>query len=137
MPSSFILNTSSVAWTIRTNLRASPRPAWLISSATFVLASATFVIPFLVLYLTRARTTRPAASRMEIRRTEQGLLIASLRAAISPIGSAAQHDRHLDVHIDNRTMMALSQARAYGRDRLTWRAVGGFSAELYRRTHRR
>ena len=40
-------------YSLRANLRALPRPAWILFGGTFVNRFGMFVLPFLVIYLTR------------------------------------------------------------------------------------
>jgi MFS family permease len=114
----------------RENLRLLPRPAWILFGGTFVNRFGTFVMPFLVIYMTRLGYT-PAQSGIAVSAYGLGHLIASTAGghladhigrrytiAISMFGSAA-------------SMIALSQAEAYAAILVCTFVVGAFG-ELYR-----
>jgi MFS family permease len=116
--------------TLRENLRALPRPAWILFVGTFINRFGTFVMPFLVIYLTRSGFS-PAKAGLAVSAYGAGHLIASFAGghladrigrrntiAISMFGSAA-------------VMVALSQARAFPVI-IAFTLLAGSAAELYR-----
>ncbi|HEY0143012.1 MAG TPA: MFS transporter [Thermoanaerobaculia bacterium] len=116
--------------TFRENLRLLPRPAWILFGGTFINRFGTFVMPFLVIYMTRLGYT-PAQAGIAVSAYGAGHLIASMvggdladrigrryTIAISMFGSAA-------------SMVALSQAEGYFAILACTFVVGVFG-ELYR-----
>ena len=112
------------------NLRALPRPAWVLFAGTFVNRFGTFVMPFLAIYLTRNGYSAAQAG-LAISAYGAGHTISSMLGghladrigrrhtiAISMLGSAAM-------------MMALSQARGFPAIIICTFFVGGVG-ELYR-----
>ena len=97
---------------LRENLRALPRPVWVLFAGTFINRFGTFVMPFMAIYLTRS-----------------GYSIAQAGAAVSAFGGghvvASMVGGHLADRIGRRNticvsmfagaiaMVALSQARSY------------------------
>lgn len=116
--------------TVRGNLRALPRPAWILFSGSFLNRFGSFVITFLVLYVTRQGYS-PA---------QAGLVVASYGVGSLP---AAAFGGFLADRIGRRetivismfggaaSMLALSQAHSL-RALFILSAVAGLAAELYR-----
>ena len=112
------------------SLRALPRPVWILFIGTFLNKFGTFVVPFLVLYLTR-----------------QGYTLAQAGFAIGAYGAgnlaASILGGHLADHIGRRktivlsmfsgagAMLALSQARSLP-VLMALAVVAGLTGELYR-----
>jgi len=116
--------------TLRQNLRALSRPVWILFVGTFINRFGTFVMPFLVIYLTRSGFS-PAKAGLAVSAYGAGHLMASLvgghladrigrrnTIAISMFGSAV-------------VMVALSQARAFPVI-IAFTLLAGMAAELYR-----
>jgi len=114
----------------RENLRTLPPAAWILLGGTFINRFGTFVVPFLVLYLTRS-----------------GYSIAQAGLAVGAYGAghvmASMLGGHLADRIGRRNtivmsmfgsaaaMLALSQARAFG-PILILACLAGTAAEMYR-----
>jgi MFS family permease len=116
--------------TLRQNLRALPPAAWILFAGTFINRFGSFVLPFLIIYLTRLGYT-PAQAGIAVGAYGFGLLLSAL------IGG------HLADHIGRRNtimlsmfsaaaaMLALSQARGFGTI-VGVTALAGLTSELYR-----
>jgi len=115
---------------IRNSLRTLPAAAWILFLGTFVNRFGTFVMPFLVLYLTRLGYT-PARAGLALAAYGTGLLIASLAGGHLADRVGRRNTIAISMFTSTVAMMALSQARAYGAI-VTLAAVAGFAAELYR-----
>lgn len=116
--------------TFRENLRSLPRPVWILFGGTFINRFGSFIMPFLVFYMTREGYTAAQAG-IAVSAYGLGHLVASMAGghladhigrrntiAISMFGSAA-------------SMIALSQARGYPAILIMTFVVGTFG-ELYR-----
>jgi len=115
---------------LRENLRAFPPAAWILLGGTFINRFGTFVMPFLVLYLTRI-----------------GYSIAQAGLAVGAYGAGHMTASMLGGHLADRigrrntivismfgsaaAMLALSQARAFA-PILALTYLTGTAAELYR-----
>ena len=116
--------------TLRGNLRSLPRPVWILCSGSFVNRFATFVLTFLVLYVTRQGYSAAQA----------GLVLAaygvgSLPAAVLGGWLADRLGRRetimLSMFGSAAALLALSQAHSLGPLAILSGLVG-LSAELYR-----
>lgn len=116
--------------TLRQNLRALPAAAWVLFLGTFVNRFGTFVLPFLVLYLTRLGYSASRAG-LALSAYGGGLLIASIAGGHLADRVGRRNTIAISMFCSAAAMMALSQARTYGAIVvLAW--VAGFAAELYR-----
>lgn len=116
--------------TLRSNLKALPRPAWILFGGSFLNRFGSFVITFLVLYVTRQGYSP----------TQAGLVVASYGLGSLP---AAAFGGFLADRIGRRETIALSMfggaasmvalSQAHGLTALfLLSAVAGLTAELYR-----
>ncbi len=116
--------------TLRQNVRATPAAAWALFAGTFVNRFGTFVVPFLMLYLTRNGYSIPQAG-LAAGAYGAGSLGASLVGGL------------LADRMGRRNAIALSMFSSAVTMLLLWRAtilvvivplagVGGLAAELYR-----
>jgi len=116
--------------TLRGNLRALPRPAWILFAGSFLNRFGSFVITFLVLYVTEQGYSP----------TQAGLVVAAYGVGSLP---AAAFGGYLADRLGRREtivvsmvggasgMLLLSQARSLSA-LLTFSVIAGFFAELYR-----
>ncbi|HYM62572.1 MAG TPA: MFS transporter [Thermoanaerobaculia bacterium] len=116
--------------TFRDNLRALPAPAWILFGGTFVNRFGTFVVPFLVIYLTRRGYTVGDAG-LAIAAYGAGHLCASLLGGHLADRIGRRNTIVLSMFAAGTSMLALSQASGLTAILpLTWFA--GLSGELYR-----
>jgi MFS family permease len=116
--------------TIRANLRALPAAAWILFLGTFVNRFGAFVMPFLVLYLTRLGYS-PARAGLALAAYGRGLVVASLVGGHLADRVGRRHTIAISMFSSAAAMMVLSQARSYGAI-VILAAVAGFASELYR-----
>jgi len=115
---------------LRDNLRALPAPAWVLFGGTFVNRFGTFVIPFLVLYLTRIGYT-PAQAGFAVGSYGAGHLMASLLGGHLADRIGRRNTIVLSMFGSAAAMMVLSQMRAFG-PIVAVTCVTGLATELYR-----
>jgi len=115
---------------IRENLRALPAPAWILFGGTFVNRFGTFVVPFLVLYVTRLGYSASRAG-LTLAAYGSGHLIASLAGGHLADRAGRRNTIAISMFFSATAMMALSQAHSYYAI-MTLATIAGFAAELYR-----
>ncbi len=115
---------------LRDNLRALPPPAWILLGGTFINRFGTFVMPFLVLYLTRIGYTIGQAG-LGIGAYGGGLLIASILGGHLADRIGRRNTIALSMFASAAAMLALSQARGFATI-LVVTCITGTAAELYR-----
>jgi MFS family permease len=112
------------------NLRALPRPAWVLFGGTFVNRFGTFVMPFLAIYLSREGFT-PAQAGLAISAYGGGHVVASMLGGHMADRIGRRHTIALSMFGSCATMLALSQARTLPSIIALAFAVG-MVGELYR-----
>jgi MFS family permease len=116
--------------TLFQNLRKLPPKAWVLFAGTFVNRFGTFVIPFLVIYLTRQGYSTAQAG-LALGFYGAGTLIASLAGGHLADRIGRRNTIALSMFSSAAAMMALSQAHAYAAI-LTLTFLAGISTEMYR-----
>src|SRR5215210_4892732 len=94
------------------NLKSLPRPAWILFAGTFVNRFGTFVMPFLVIYLTRQGYSGAQAG-IAVSAYGAGHLIASMLGGHLADRIGRRNTIALSMFSSTTAMIALSQARAY------------------------
>jgi MFS family permease len=112
------------------NLRALPRPAWILFGGTFVNRFGTFVMPFLAIYLSREGFT-PARAGLAISAYGGGHVVASMLGGHMADRIGRRNTIALSMFASCVTMLALSQARTLPSIIALAFAVG-MVGELYR-----
>lgn len=112
------------------NLRALPRPAWVLFAGTFVNRFGTFVMPFLAIYMTRLGYS-PTEAGIAVSAYGGGHAIASLVGGHLADRIGRRHTIALSMLGSAFAMMALSQARTFAAI-LALAFLAGALAELYR-----
>ena len=116
--------------TFRENLRLLPRPAWILFGGTFVNRFGTFVMPFLVIYMTRLGYT-PAQAGIAVSAYGLGHLIASMVGGDLADRIGRRYTIAISMFGSSVSMVALSQAEGYFAILGCTFVVGAFG-ELYR-----
>lgn len=114
----------------RDNIRALPPAAWILFGGTFINRFGTFVIPFLILYLTRIGFT-PAQAGMAVGAYGLGHLAASMAGGHLADRIGRRNTIVLSMFGSAASMLALSQARSYPAIVILTCLTGSLS-ELYR-----
>ena len=115
---------------LKTQLRALPAPAWILFFGTFVNRFGTFVMPMLVLYLTRIGYTAAEAG-LAVGCYGAGHFTASMLGGHLADRIGRRNTIALSMFGSATVMLALSQARTYGWILfLAW--LAGSAAEMYR-----
>jgi MFS family permease len=114
----------------RDNLRALPPAAWILFGGTFINRFGTFVIPFLILYLTRIGFTSAQAG-LAVGAYGIGLLVASSAGGHLADRIGRRDTIVLSMFGSAASMLALSQARSYPAI-VVLACVTGSLSELYR-----
>ena len=112
------------------NLRKLPPAAWILFAGTFVNRFGSFVMPFLVLYLTRIGYTSAQAG-LGIGAYGFGHIVASMLGGHLADRIGRRHTIALSMFSSAAAMLALSQARGYPLI-LVLTAIAGLTTELYR-----
>lgn len=112
------------------NLKSLPAPAWVLFGGTFINRFGTFVMPFLVIYLTKAGYT-PAQAGLAISAYGIGHLIASMVGGYLADHIGRRHTIALSMFASAAAMVALSQARGLPVVMLL-AFCAGLAGELYR-----
>jgi MFS family permease len=116
--------------TLRQNLAALPRPTWILFAGTFINRFGTFVMPFLVIYLTRQGYSAAQAG-FAVSAYGGGHLIASMLGGHLADAIGRRHTIALSMFASSISTLALSQARGLPAI-LGIAFCVGLSAELYR-----
>jgi MFS family permease len=115
---------------LKQQLRALPAPAWILFGGTFVNRFGTFVMPMLVLYLTRLGYSAGQAG-LAVGSYGAGHFTASMLGGHLADRIGRRNTIALSMFASAAVMLALSQARTYGAILLlAW--LAGTAAELYR-----
>jgi len=114
----------------RDNLRALPPAAWILFGGTFINRFGTFVIPFLILYLTRIGYSSAQAG-LAVGAYGIGHLIASSVGGHLADRIGRRNTIVLSMFGSAAAMLSLSQARSYGAIVVLTMITGSLS-ELYR-----
>ena len=115
---------------LRQNLRALPAPAWILFGGTFINRFGTFVMPFLVLYLTRNGYSIAQAG-LAVGAYGGGHIIASMLGGHLADRIGRRNTIAVSMFASAAAMLALSQARAFV-PILILTCLTGTAAELYR-----
>jgi MFS family permease len=116
--------------TLRQNLRALPRPAWVLFGGTFINRFGTFVMPFLAIYMTRQGYS-PTQAGLAVSSYGAGHIIASMLGGHLADRIGRRHTIALSMFSSAAAMMALSQARTLAFI-LPLAFLVGLVSELYR-----
>ncbi|MFP5247877.1 MAG: MDR family MFS transporter [Thermoanaerobaculia bacterium] len=116
--------------TLRQNLRALPRSAWILFGGTFINRFGTFVMPFLAIYMTREGYT-PTQAGMVVSSYGAGHMFAAMIGGHLADRIGRRHTIALSMFLSAAAMLALSQAHTLPMI-LTLSFVVGLVAELYR-----
>jgi MFS family permease len=112
------------------DLHALPRPAWVLFGGTFINRFGSFVLAFLVFYLT-SRGYSAAAAGLALSAYGIGSMAAALAGGHLADTIGRRNSIALSMFSSAATMLALSQATGIGLI-IALTAVAGFTAELYR-----
>ena len=115
---------------LRENLRSLPPAAWILLGGTFINRFGTFVVPFLVLYLTRSGYSITQAG-LAVGAYGAGHVMASMLGGHLADRIGRRHTIVISMFGSAAAMMALSQARAFGMI-LLFACLAGTAAEMYR-----
>ena len=115
---------------LRENLRSLPPAAWILLGGTFINRFGTFVVPFLVLYLTRSGYSITQAG-LAVGAYGAGHVMASMLGGHLADRIGRRHTIVISMFGSAAAMMALSQARAFG-SILLFAGLAGTAAEMYR-----
>lgn len=116
--------------TLRENLRALPPAAWVLFAGTFVNRFGTFVMPFLVIYMTDLDYSAAQAG-IAVSAYGAGHIAASLLGGHLADVIGRRHTIALSMFASAVTILALSQARSYP-TLLILAVLVGAASELYR-----
>src|SRR6267378_3527509 len=97
---------------LRENIKALPPAAWILFGGTFINRFGTFVIPFLILYLTRIGYSSAQAG-LAVGAYGVGTLIASSAGGHLADRIGRRNTIVLSMFGSAASMLALSQARSY------------------------
>ncbi|MGI8421745.1 MAG: MDR family MFS transporter [Gaiellaceae bacterium] len=115
---------------LRADLRALPRPAWLLFAGTFVNRFGTFVLVFLVLYLTRKGYSAGEAS-LALSAYGIGAIVASVLGGTLADRLGGRNTIAGSMFSSAAFLLALSQARGLATI-VVLTALVGLTSELYR-----
>lgn len=115
---------------LRDNVRTLPAPAWILFGGVFINRFGTFVVPFLVLYLTRMGYT-PSQAGLAVGAYGLGHLMASLLGGHLADRIGRRNTIALSMFASAAAMLALSQMRSFAFITLLT-CLAGLSSELYR-----
>jgi MFS family permease len=116
--------------TLTQNLRALPRPAWILFGGTFINRFGTFVMPFLAIYMTRLGYS-PTQAGFAVGAYGGGHIIASFIGGHLADRIGRRHTIALSMLGSSAAMVALSQARTLP-SILILAFVVGLIGEFYR-----
>lgn len=117
-------------YSLRANLRALPLQVWILFGGTFINRFGTFVMPFLVIYLTRQGYS-VAHSGLAVSGYGAGHLIASMLGGYLADRIGSRYTIVLSMLVSSAAMVALSLARGYAVI-LVITLLAGSAAEMYR-----
>lgn len=117
-------------YSLHANLRTLPRPAWILFGATFINRFGTFVMPFLVIYLTRHGYSA-AQSGIAVSAYGAGHLVASMLGGHLADRIGRRSTIVFSMFASAAAMIALSQARSYPAI-LAVTFFAGAAAEMFR-----
>jgi MFS family permease len=112
------------------NLKALPRPAWILFGGTFINRFGTFVMPFLAIYMTRSGFT-PVQAGLAVSSYGAGHIVASMLGGHLADRIGRRYTIALSMFLSAVSMLALSQARAFPLI-LSLAFIVGMVGELYR-----
>jgi MFS family permease len=112
------------------DLRALPRPAWVLFGGTFINRFGSFVLAFLVFYLT-SRGYSAASAGLALSAYGIGSMAAALAGGQLADTIGRRNSIALSMFASAATMLALSQATSIG-SIVSLTALAGFTAGLYR-----
>ena len=112
------------------NLRALPRPAWILFGGTFLNRFGSFVMPFLAIYMARNGFS-PAKAGLAVSSYGAGHIVASMLGGHLADRIGRRHTIAISMFGSAAAMLALSQARALPVI-LLFTFITGLFAELYR-----
>ena len=116
--------------TLRENLKALPRGAWILFGGTFINRFGTFVMPFLAIYLTRSGYSAAQAG-LGVSAYGAGHIVASVLGGHLADRIGRRFTIVLSMFLSAAMMLALSQARTFPMILLLTFLVG-LGGELYR-----
>src|SRR5688572_20781535 len=116
--------------TLLQNLRALPKPVWILFGGTFINRFGTFVMPFLAIYMTREGFT-PAQAGLAVSCYGGGHIFASMIGGHLADRIGRRHTIALSMFCSAGAMLALSQARSLHAI-LILSFVVGLVGEIYR-----
>lgn len=116
--------------TLRDNLRALPRGAWVLFIGTFINRFGTFVMPFLAIYLTRNGYTATQAG-LAISAYGGGHMVAAFLGGHLADRIGRRHTIVLSMFSSGLAMLALSQASTFA-SVISLAFLVGTATELYR-----
>jgi len=119
-----------MASTLWEDLRALPRPAWVLFGGTFINRFGSFVLAFLVFYLT-SRGYSAAAAGLALSAYGIGSMAAALAGGHLADTIGRRNSIVVSMFSSALTMLALSQVTGI-RPIVVLTALAGFTAELYR-----
>jgi MFS family permease len=112
------------------NLRALPKPVWILFGGTFINRFGTFVMPFLAIYMTREGFT-PAQAGLAVSCYGAGHIIASMVGGHLADRIGRRHTIALSMFASAGAMLALSQVHTLPMI-LTFAFLVGLVGEIYR-----
>ncbi|HYC61082.1 MAG TPA: MFS transporter [Thermoanaerobaculia bacterium] len=115
---------------LRDNLRALPKPVWILFGGTFINRFGTFVMPFLAIYMTREGFT-PTEAGLAVSSYGAGHICASMLGGHLADRIGRRHTIALSMFGSAGSMLALSQVHTLPL-LLTLAFVVGLVGELYR-----
>ena len=98
--------------TLLQNLRALPRPVWVLFGGTFINRFGTFVMPFLAIYMTREGYT-PTQAGLAVSSYGAGHILASMIGGHLADRIGRRHTIALSMFASAASMMALSQVHTF------------------------
>lgn len=116
--------------TLRQNLRALPRPVWILCLGQFINRFGSFVMPFLALYLTKRGYSIPQAGAA-VSAYGAGHIVASIVGGHLADRIGRRNTMSMSMFLSAASMLALSQASTFVTI-LLLTFCAGMSAELYR-----
>ncbi len=116
--------------TLLQNLRALPKPVWILFGGTFINRFGTFVMPFLAIYMTREGFT-PTQAGLAVSSYGAGHILASMIGGHLADRIGRRHTIALSMFSSAAAMLALSQARTFPLI-LIFAFLVGLVSEIYR-----